>query len=101
MKRHSRKKRSWVWEYFLEDTSVPNSLARTVICKVENCEEKIESYDSSTNPLIFHLHSKHGLNSPVKKRKIVNDNISKDHQNLADSKLYVFVIKLIFFGLKL
>lgn len=57
----SRKKRSYVWKFFDEQTDETKSNGRVVLCKVEGCSEKIETSDYSTAPMITHLKLKHGI----------------------------------------
>lgn len=55
----SRKKRSFVWKYFKEEDSKSNG--RAVVCQVEDCNDKIDTVDYSTGPMISHLKIKHGI----------------------------------------
>ena len=89
----NRKKRSWVWTYFDEDTSKP-SKGRFVQCLVPKCKETIQIVDKSTNPMINHLEKKHDIfspESPAKKPRLKEDLISKDQQASTDNHLYVIL----------
>lgn len=103
----TRKKRSFVWASFREDTTSqkPAGVTRIVLCQIEGCTEpKLELKDHSTALMISHL-KKHGMvsifikishflglveASPNKDAKIV---LPKGKQDEIDLYLYVHLFE--------
>ena len=61
---NERKKRSWVWEYFIEDNEKvePDKSTNWVKCKIDGCHTpSIKMKNRSTSNLAYHLKQVHGI----------------------------------------
>ena len=99
---NERKKRSWVWEYFMEDNEKldPNKSTKWAKCKIAGCLcPSVKTKNRSTSNLAYHLKQVHGISpagnvtEELEISEEFNDdkteNISKADQDLIDLKLYV------------
>lgn len=94
-----RKKRSWVWEYFIEDNEKvePDKSINWVKCKIQDCKTaSIKMKNRSTSNLAYHLKQFHGITTNNANEEISEEIteskieiFSKAKQDLIDLKLYV------------